>query len=34
MDTDATVRFRAMRAMERFAEVPEPLAVRPREVKP
>jgi hypothetical protein len=34
MDTDETVRFRAKRALERFAEIPEPLAVRPREVKP
>jgi hypothetical protein len=34
MDTDETVRIASRRALDRFAEVPEPLAVRPREVKP
>lgn len=34
MDTDETVRSAARRSLERFAEIPEPLTIRPREVKP
>jgi hypothetical protein len=33
MDSDETVRLAARRALQRFAEVPEPLTVRPREVQ-
>jgi HEAT repeat len=32
-DSDETVRTAAQRALERFAEVPEPLNIRPRELK-